>query len=75
MRQININVTDEFDQDLRLLMRARKIRRKSDAIREGIHELAERTRRRRAALEALRGIALKYPANPNPRFRSEDDLW
>ncbi len=76
MKQININVTKEFEQDLKFLMNFLNMKRKSDVIRYAVHEVAERIRRKQKFdFDALMGIALKYPANPNPRFKSEDDLW
>lgn len=76
MRQLNLNVTPEFDRDLRRLMKRQGIVSKSDAIRLAVHEAASRSAA--GALTDFRswlGLALRGPLNPKPRFRSEDDLW
>jgi hypothetical protein len=74
MKQLNLNVTPEFAKDLRTFMKQRKIKRKSDAIRLAVHELAERSRKD-FDFRSLIGLALSDNPNPNPRFKSEDDLW
>jgi len=76
MKQLNVNITKEFERDLRLVMKTGRIKGKSEAVRQAVHESAERARRNGiTALSALRGLALKYPKNPKPRFQNEDDLW
>jgi Arc/MetJ-type ribon-helix-helix transcriptional regulator len=76
MRQININVTPEFERDLRRLIRLRKYKTQSEAIRSAVHEAAkEQSKTQHPPLRDLLGAALKAPLNPNPRFKSEDDLW
>jgi hypothetical protein len=42
MKQINLNVTPEFERDLRQYMKLRKLDRKSDAIRWAIREALSR---------------------------------
>lgn len=76
MRQININVTPEFEKDLQRLMRLRKCKTKSEAIRTAVHEASQKKPHRDfSAFEKLIGIGLRGPTNPNPRFKDEDDLW
>lgn len=76
MRQININVTPEFEKDLQRLMKLRKYRTQSEAIRTAVHEAAKPAARTKpGSLRQLLGAALKAPMNPKPRFQSEDDLW
>jgi hypothetical protein len=76
MRQINLNVTSEFERDLKRFMKLRGIPRKSDAIRTALHEAVTRTTGGGDFdYRAWLGIGLKAPLNPKPRFRSEDDLW
>lgn len=76
MRQININVTPEFEKDLQRLMRQRKCKTKTEAIRVAVHEAAQaETKKDFSAFLKLRGIGLVGPTNPNPRFKDEDDLW
>jgi hypothetical protein len=76
MRQLNLNVTPEFDKDLRRFMKQRGIARKSDAIRLALREAAARTKANsNDDFRSWLGMGLKSPLNPKPRFRSEDDLW
>lgn len=76
MKQLNLNVTPEFERDLKLFMKQNGIKSKSDAIRMALRELAERERAKADFdFNSLLGIGLKAPLNPNPRFKTEDDLW
>ncbi len=76
MKQLNLNINKDFERDLKLVMKARRNKTKSDVLRDLVHDEAERLRK--AAnfdFTSLIGVALKYPQNPNPKFKSEDDLW
>ncbi len=76
MRKININVTPEFEKDLQRLMRLRKFRTKTEAIRVAVHEAAQpKARKDFSAFEELLGAGLRGTLNPNPRFKNQDDLW
>jgi Arc/MetJ-type ribon-helix-helix transcriptional regulator len=77
MSQVNVHPTSEFERALRELMRLRKIKTKSEAIRAAVQEAADRERRRQATPDFSRwvGLGAKAPQNPAPRFRSDDDLW
>lgn len=77
MGQININLTPEFEAALERLMRLRKIRSKSEAIREAVAECAARSGPAEPVkdFKAWIGAALAAPLNPDPRFENEDDLW
>jgi Arc/MetJ-type ribon-helix-helix transcriptional regulator len=77
MRQLNINVTPEFERDLTRLMKTRNIRSKSEALRIAVQEAADRAQGDRgfSAFTELLGAGLNGPSNPRPRFKSEDDLW
>jgi hypothetical protein len=76
MKQLNLNVTPEFDRDLRRFMKQKGIARKSDAIRQALHEAVTRvTESGSCDYRSWLGLGLKAPLNPRPRFRSEDDLW
>jgi hypothetical protein len=76
MKQLNLNVTPEFERDLKLFMKRKGIRRKSDAIRTALRELAEPAATDSDCdFRALLGIGLKAPLNPHPRFKTEDELW
>lgn len=76
MKQLNLNVTPEFERDLKLLMKRKGIKSKSEVIRMVLHEFAEREKAKSEFdFHSLLGIGLKAPLNPNPRFKTEDDLW
>lgn len=76
MKQLNVNITPEFERDLRRVMKHARIKRKSDAVRQAIHEMAERqARAKRTDFRSWIGLALGGKPNPNPRFKTEDDLW
>jgi hypothetical protein len=76
MKQLNLNVTPEFERDLRHFMKKKRIAKKSDAIRRALHEAAARTQANTDFdFRSWIGLALKAPLNPKPRFKSEDELW
>lgn len=74
MKQLNLNVTPEFARDLRAFMKARKIKRKSEAIRVAVHELAERSRKP-TDFHSWLGLALTKHTKPNLNPNIDDDLW
>lgn len=76
MRQLNINVTPEFERALRQLMKQRNIPNKSDAVRQAVQEAATRgSSRTQYDFRAWLGLGLKAPLRHRRRFLSEDDLW
>lgn len=76
MRQLNLNVTEEFERDLRRFMRQKGITKQSEAIRQAVREaVAKADAASRSDYRSWLGLGLKAPLNPKPRFRSEDDLW
>ncbi len=76
MKQLNLNVTPQFARDLRKFMKDRGIQRKSDALKTLAREAAEKIdRRRNYDFGELVGVALGGRENPNPKFKTEDDLW
>ena len=76
MRQFNLNATPEFERDLRLFMKRKGIRSKSDAVREAMRDaVAKNAQTERTNFHSWLGLALKSPANPKPRFQNEDELW
>lgn len=78
MGQLNIHLNPAFEKALREFMRARKIQTKSEAVRVAVQEGLERATRGAEGTDfkAWLGLGLKGgPVNPNPRFRSDDDLW
>ena len=75
MRQINLNVTPEFERDLNRLMKTRRVATKSDAIRQAVHEAVERLAEKKYDFSKLLGAGNVGPENKNRRFLTEDDLW
>jgi Arc/MetJ family transcription regulator len=74
--QLNINMTPELEADLKRLMKARGLKTKAEAVRIAVREALERARRADAAdFASWIGIGNAAPANPNPRFTSDDALW
>jgi Arc/MetJ-type ribon-helix-helix transcriptional regulator len=76
MKQLNVNITPEFERDLRRVMKVGGFKTKSDAVRHAIREVAQRSAStQKTDFRSWIGLALKGKPNPNPRFKSEDDLW
>jgi len=76
MKQLNRKVTLQFEWDLKLFMGRKGIKRKSDAIRMALRGLVERVvLESDCDFHSLLGIGLKAPPNPDPRFKTEDELW
>lgn len=77
MSQINLHVKPDFERDLERFMRIRGIRTKSEAIRIAVREGLERARAvpRAKGFTKLAGAGLAAATNPDPRFKTDDDLW
>ena len=76
MKQLNLNVTPQFERDLRQYMKRQGILKKSDALRLAMREAAARgDGHADYDYRSWLGLGLKSPLNPKPRFKSEDDLW
>lgn len=75
MRQLNLNVTPEFEQDLLHYMKQKKIATKSEAIRHALHEAVANGQDPDYDFRPWLGMGLKAPLRQKRRFRSEDDLW
>ena len=76
MRQLNLNVSEEFERDLRRFMRQKGITKQSEAIREAVREAAAKASAiPHSDFRGWLGLGLRAPLNSKPRFRSEDDLW
>lgn len=77
MPQFNIHLTPEFEKELSLYMKKKKLSAKSEAIRQALHEAVERLKEQGARVDfrRWRGLALKAALVSKPRFKSEDDLW
>jgi len=76
MKQINLNVTPEFERDLQRYMRSRSIGSKSAAIRQALREAAARSvASDQYDFRGWLGLGLKAPLRRTRRFRTEDELW
>jgi Arc/MetJ-type ribon-helix-helix transcriptional regulator len=75
MRQLNLNITEDFADDLQRLMKRKGIKNKSEAIRLAVREAAALAAAPASDYRGWLGMALKAPLKPKPRFRGEDDLW
>lgn len=77
MGQINRHTNEVFERDLSRFMALRGIRNKSEAISVAVHEAVENTLAKvnKPHFKAWFGAGLGSGFNPNPRFKSDDDLW
>jgi Arc/MetJ-type ribon-helix-helix transcriptional regulator len=77
MPQFNLHLTPDFEAAIDELMRLRRIRTKSDAVRLAVIETVAREKRARRVPDFATwvGLGRRVPENPNPRFRTDDDLW
>ena len=68
MRQLNLNVTPEFERDLRRLMRQQGITKQSEAIRRAVHEAAAKggAASQAADYRSWLGLGLSAALNPKP---------
>ena len=77
MAQLNINVTPDFERDLKRFMRLRRLRTKSEAIRIAIREAVERSLGAAGEQDFSSWIGIargKLPGHET-RFMSDDELW
>lgn len=77
MGQLNINLTPQFEKELQEYMKRAKITQKSEAVRRAVHDAAEqlKSEKREVDFSSWLGMGLKAPPNPNPRFKTHDELW
>lgn len=77
MKQFNINVTKDFEKDLKLYMKLTKINIKVDALRHALRDAVTRLTQggKTTNFQTWIGAGLKAGLNNNPRFSCEDDLW
>lgn len=77
MKQLNLNLTPEFERDLNEFMKRRKVTQKSEAVRQALREAVEKLNQLGISTDFRnwRGMALKAPLKTKRKFRSEDDLW
>ena len=70
-------MTPEFEKHLKLFMKKRGVKGKSEAVRIAIKEALERLDMQKSAQDFREwlGLGLKAPLNHKPRFKDEDDLW
>lgn len=75
MAQINLHVTDEFEEALEALMRARKLRTKSEAIRYAVREAAAPYRAAPTRdFSVLQGLLRRHPSTKGRRHPPVADL-
>ncbi|QQR80111.1 MAG: hypothetical protein IPJ69_12385 [Deltaproteobacteria bacterium] len=76
MQQLNINMTPEFEKDLKTYMKKCGVTQKSEAVRKAIHDAVEMINRsRHTDFRTWRGLALQQHLNLKTKFKSQDDLW
>jgi hypothetical protein len=77
MKQLNLQLTPEFEEELAEYMRLRRVRTKSDAVRLAVREAVARERRQpmNSDFSKWLGLGVRVPENPEPKFKSDDDLW
>ena len=77
MSQLNVNLDQATEENLRQLMRLRAIRTKSDAVRVALAEAVERATLGRTTVKYAEWLRLgtRVPLNPSARFAGHDDLW
>lgn len=77
MAQLNINVTPSFERALTRLMRIRRLKTKSEAVRIAVEEALAASSRRVGAADftAWIGLGTSAPQNPTPRFPDHASLW
>lgn len=76
-----MQMTKEFESDLLRFMELREIKTKSEAIRVAVEEglkreleQNERVRKMKRFLDWIKTVD-KGPENPNPRFKTDDDVF
>ncbi len=75
MKQLNLKITEEFERDLRTMMRQRGITEPTEAIHRALREAVAKTAvSSHKSYRAWLGMGLKGSLNPKPRFRG-CDLW
>lgn len=77
MNPLNVPMNEALEHDLRQFMRMRDIKTESEAVRIAIKEGLESAYKKKKPFDfgKLLGKANAFPQNPNPRFKSDDDLW
>ena len=75
MPRLTLQTTPEFEEDLKRIMEQKTLKTKSEAVRFAVHETAARLKAKSFNYSKLLGLGNVGPTNPNPRFKSDDDLW
>ena len=77
MPQLNINMTPEFEKDLKQLMKNRQLKTKAETIKIAIKECLDRTmlKQTRTDFKQWLGRGKEKAENNTRRFKSDDDLW
>lgn len=75
MPQLNLQVTPDFENNLRKLMKRRGFKTKSEAVSVAVQEAIERETQQTINVDKLVGLALQTPLNPHPKFNSDNALW
>jgi len=76
MRQIRLNITGEFEHDLRRFMRLKGITDECHAIQQAVHEgIIGPSAAGHFDFRSWLGLGLKAPLNSARQFWSDDDLW
>lgn len=77
MKQLNINVTREFEHGMRVLMKKRNIAEKSVLLRVLVAEAVANLegQEKKVDFRQLIGIGLRAPLTNPPGSLTEDDLW
>ena len=78
MSQLNIQMTPQFEEELRQFMAARGLKNKSEAVRVAVRESLERTEpgRRRSFLSWIGAAGPpEDPTSGEPAFPTHDQLW
>ncbi|MBP7147477.1 MAG: hypothetical protein KBD01_08025 [Acidobacteria bacterium] len=74
---MNLNLTPEFERDLKRYMRRQGISSKSDAVRQAVREALERLEAAEKATDfrVWLGFGLRAAQRTRRRFADEDALW
>lgn len=77
MTQLNIHITDEFENELQKFMKIRHLKTKAEAIRTAIKEGLERSvsNIKSTDFSTWLGLGKQIPTNKKIKFKSDDDLW
>jgi hypothetical protein len=77
MPQLKIQMTPEFRKTLDRFMSARSLTSEAEAVGLALREALEREPHgpRTGDFRDWIGIGRRAPENPEPRIRSDDDLW